>query len=87
MITKREADDIARKLGAAVTDGRHRKVTIMLDGKIVRRFGVRHSRKVLNPHIPGDLGLSLSDTQSLARCRLSREWYYERLQQEILRSE
>ena len=83
MITKQEARLIATKLDATVNSGRHIKVAIELDGKIVKRFGIRHSKKVQNAHIPGDLGLSLSDTQSLARCRLSKEWYYDRLQMAI----
>ena len=60
MITKREAQDIATKLDATVNSGRHLKVAIEFDGKIVRRFGIRHSKKVPNSHIPSALGLSLS---------------------------
>lgn len=78
MIYRREARDLARKLGSEpVPGGNHLKVHVYVDDIHETSFGFSHDAHKPNFHIPGDLGLSRSDTLALARCRLSREWYEE----------
>ena len=77
MISKREAEDLARKLGSEPSlGGKHFKVEVFVDGKLEKIFGFSHDAKKPNPHIAQNLGISRKETQRLARCHLSREWYF-----------
>ena len=67
-ITKREAEKIATKLGATPkAGGKHMKVKVYVDDILETIFGFSHSLRKGNRHIPGQLGLSASDTRDLAR--------------------
>ena len=78
MISRKEAEKLAAKLDATPEPGgKHMKVHVYVDGKRVKTFGFSHDAKKPNPHIAGSLGISLRDTQALARCQKSEEWYFE----------
>ena len=83
MITGREARQIAAKLEADLRQGSaHTVATVAVDGTIVKRFGIRRGSRSLNTHIVKDLGISLSNAQALARCDLSKDWYFNKVRQE-----
>ena len=83
MISKREAQDIATKLGCnPVSGGKHIRAKVYVDGIWEKTFGFSHDRHKSNPHIANDLGISRKETQELARCQKSKDWYFDLLRQE-----
>lgn len=77
MISKREAEKLATKLGCQPRPGgNHMKVHVYVDGVWEKSFGFSHDARKSNHHIAGNLGISQADTQALARCHKPKEWYF-----------
>ena len=53
------------------------KVRVYVDGIWEKTFGFSHDANKPNPHIAGSLGISRTQTRELARCQLSRDWYFD----------
>ena len=58
------------------------KVHVYVDGIWEKTFGFSHDKKKANHHIAGSLGISQIETQELARCRRSRDWYFDVVRQQ-----
>jgi hypothetical protein len=75
-LKKREAEAIARKLGATVEkSGAHQRAYFEHAGKLVLSFGIRHGRDSGHGHIPKDMSLSQYDTVRMANCTMSKADY------------
>ena len=82
MISKREAQDLATKLGCEpVPGGKHIKVHVYVDGIWEKSFGYSHDSHKPNSHIADNLGISRNEAQQLARCHKSRDWYFDLLRE------
>lgn len=82
MLTKRHAEDIARKLGAYIRPGtKHDLAVVEYKNRRVVQFGIRRGSKsdASHDHLPGSLHLTAHDTLELARCPLSREQWLQRM--------
>ena len=78
MISKREAERLATKLESEpVAGGKHMKVMVYVDGIWEKTFGFSHDANKPNPHISRNLGISPSETQALARCHKSKDWFFD----------
>ena len=78
-ITKKEAQGIAKKLEAKRTASRkHERAEVYIDDQLWASFGYSHGKKNSNIQITQDLGISLTEARQLARCQLSRDWYFDR---------
>ena len=83
MISKREAQDLATKLECEpVPGGKHVRAKVYVDGIWEKTFGFSHDRSKPNPHIANNLGISQKNTQELARCQKSKDWYFDLLRQQ-----
>ena len=83
MISKRESQMLATKLGSEPEPGgRHMKVKVYVDGLLETVFGFSHDAKKPNPHIARSLRIPLSDTQALARCDKTAEWYFDKVRKD-----
>ena len=80
MLTAREARDIATKLGITPTTGRgHEKVVVVLEGKVIGRYGIRRGSGDHNHnYVAKELGVGLRDAHDFARCPLSIEGLIEK---------
>ena len=79
------ATKIAEKLDAEIERaGAHVTATVRVDGVIVVTFGIRHSKKAKNGHLPKELHIGEGDAFRLGTCTMSREQYYERLRRKGL---
>jgi hypothetical protein len=82
VLTTRNAEVIARKLGAEISPGRkHVNAVIRVDGVYIGRFGIRRGTNVSHIHIPKQIHVSLRQALELARCRLDAEDYKKILQE------
>jgi hypothetical protein len=83
LLLKKEATDIAKKLGAKIEkDGAHQNAIFYHEGKFVFEFGIRHGRKSPQGHLCGqNRALRMSETEALhfARCHISVEEYVMKL--------
>jgi hypothetical protein len=76
ILTEREADEIARKLGADIDEGgNHTVATIRVNGKIVGRFGIRRGRGVGHDYIPRQIHVNMKMALNIARCTKERKDY------------
>ena len=82
-IERRDALDIARKIGADLEpDGKHQKATLWHGGKLILRFGIRHGTRTGQGHLVGenhDLRLNATKVLDLARCIMTKDEYIEHL--------
>ncbi len=80
---QREALEIAKKIGANLNpDGKHQTATLWHKGKLILRFGIRHSKKSGQGHLVGEnheLRLNATRALALAKCTMSKEEYIEHL--------
>ncbi len=75
-IQRGEAYKIAKKLGAIVRPGgNHMRALVYWEGTLIKRFGIRHSKRSGHGHIPKQLSVSLSDALAIASCAMSKEQY------------
>ncbi len=83
ILTSKEAEQIADKLGAEIQKKRlHDVAIIRWQGKMVASYGIRRSSKAVgHDYIPTQIFLSTRETLNLAKCPLSRDGYFD-----ILRS-
>ena len=83
-LKKRDARNIVSKLGQSIdtSSSGHDRVRVRLRGQLVASFGIRRGSKSLQGHIPHALGLSASEAQQLARCRMSKGQYLKRLEEQ-----
>ena len=84
-LTQREAAKICRKLSAQRDTERtnhHDYYVVTHNGKKVVKIGVRRASKEKgHGHLPGELHLTQSQTLELARCPMSKDEYFDILQQ------
>lgn len=74
----REAEQIAAKLDAEITQGRkHTRATIRWNGKVVAQFGIRHGKNLGHDFIPKQIFVSTRQALDLARCPLTKQGYFE----------
>ncbi len=76
MLTKDDAEAIAKKLGASLQDGsKHQLAIIEHDGKRIAQFGIRRGsrRDQGHDHIPGCIHVRPRDALRLAQCPMSLE--------------
>jgi hypothetical protein len=82
-LEKRDAIDIAKKLGADLQkDGAHQKAIFWHDGKLVLWFGIRHGRTTGQGHLVGEnhqLKLNATGALALARCTMTKDEYIQHL--------
>ena len=82
-LQRRDALEIASKLGAAVTsNGKHKRASFRHNGQLILTFGIRHGSKSGHGHLvgkTGDLKLNARRVEELARCPMSKEEYIEHL--------
>lgn len=76
-ILKRDAEDIATKLQAELSTGKHINAVVRHEGVPVVTFGIRHSRGGRHGHVPRALHLSQTQTVALARCGITRVDYFD----------
>ena len=57
------------------------KVHVCVDGIREKSFGFSHDAGKSNHHMAGNLGVSQADTQALARCHKSKDWYFNLIRQ------
>ena len=77
-IQRREACDIAKKLRAEITDGtKHERALIYENGALITSFGIRHNRTGGHGHIPRQLFVNETVALQLAKCTISREQYFD----------
>ncbi len=75
-LTGREAETIAKKLGAEIDkSGPHIRAVIRHEGYVLATFGWCHDRKKGNGNIPKDLGLSGRLMLDMARCHYNKDDY------------
>ena len=80
-LLRREADDIATKLGATIeTGGKHLHALIYQDDRLILQFGIRHGKKATHGHLPSTLHVSESYLMKLARCQISSDEYFSHLE-------
>lgn len=76
LLTERDADKIAKKLGAEIKSGRkHPQAIVRVDGMYVGRFGIRRGSGTGHDYIPEQIHTSMRKAIGLARCYVSREEY------------
>ncbi len=84
-LEKRDAVDIAKKIGAKVDpDGVHQRATLEHNGQIVLTFGIRHGSKTGQGHLVGEnhaLKLNATKAVALARCNMTKDEYIEHLRE------
>lgn len=74
LLTDREADRIASKLGAEVTEGRkHQRAVVRLNGQFVGQFGIRRGSGLGHDYIPSQICATTREALDLARCPRSRD--------------
>ena len=78
MISRRDALEIARKLGADVREGgKHRLFIIRVTGQPPLQFGISRGGRDSNlSYIPRQLKINEGEAQRLANCSLGKEEYY-----------
>jgi len=84
MLTRDDAEAIARKLQAEVRSGRkHDIATIKHNGLTIAHFGIRRgSRRDLgHDYIPGQIHVSLQQAARLAQCPMSLEDWIDVMRQ------
>ena len=78
MLTKDQAEAIARKLKAVmVPDRKHDIAAIKYDGKTIAQFGIRRGsrRDQSHDYIPGQIHVTRQQATLLAQCPMSyEEW-------------
>lgn len=83
LILKKDATNIARKLGAKIEkDGPHQNAVFYYKGKIIFEFGIRHGRGSPHGHLCGQnrtLRMSESEALRFARCHISLDDYIGKL--------
>ena len=81
MLTAKDGLNIAKKLGAQVTEGRsrHTRVTVVIDNVFVGEYGLsRSSRERGHNFIANQMGkISPRQARQLSLCPLSKEEYVE----------
>jgi hypothetical protein len=79
VIDKRDAENIAKKLGAKRRQGRkHEQVLVWHDEKLVARYGIRRgSGNPGHAHVAKELHISAPQARELADCPMSTERYFE----------
>ena len=80
MLTAKDGLNIAKKLGAQVTEGRnHTKVLVVIDNVLIGRYGLsRGSRDQNHDYVAKQIGgISSRQARELSRCPLSKEEYVE----------
>ena len=83
-IYAKEAEFIAKKLGATVDKTKaHPEALVILDNKVLR-LSWRHDKKAPNGHLPKQLHLNEHKTLEMARCTFSKEQYFEYLREKGL---
>ena len=82
-LKRRDAQNIATKLGLPIDKSSrgHDKVLVRINGQVVGRYGIRRGKRSGHNYLPGQLGLSLSETAQLSRCQMSREQYVQHLEE------
>lgn len=84
-LEKRDAEDIARKIGATVKpQGKHQTATLEYNGQIVLTFGIRHGLRTGQGHLVGEnhaLKLNATKAIALARCDMTKDEYIEHLRE------
>jgi len=82
LLKAKEARAIANKLECEIQNGRkHDNAIIRWNGKYIAQFGIRRDAKASHDYIPNQIFISLRQAQNLARCPLSRDEYFQILQQ------
>ena len=79
---RREAERIAKKLGALMETGaKHNWAKVYWRGTLVSKFGIRHGNQSGHGHIPKGLYISETETLALATCTMSQDQYFARLRE------
>jgi hypothetical protein len=85
MLTKRDAENIGKKLRAEYKPGgNHTRATFRFGGIHILTFGIRHGRTVGHDHLQRELHINLRQCQDLGNCPLSLEKYIEILKDKQL---
>lgn len=75
-LNQRDAQKIAKKLGAEQREGRkHRVATVRYGGKELGKFNIRRGNDTSHDYVPGQIGLSHRQAKELASCTLSKEQF------------
>ena len=78
MLTKDDAEAIAKKLGARIKNAKaHDIAVIEYEGKRITQFGIRRGsrRDQSHAHLPGSLFMKPHDVKEMAICNISYdEW-------------
>ncbi len=87
-LEKRDAEDIARKIGATVKrQGKHQRATLEYNGQIVLTFGIRHGSNTGQGHLVGEnhaLKLNATKAKALASCAMTKNEYIEHLREKSI---
>ena len=77
MLTQKDGEAIARKLGITPKEGRgHAKVHVRIDGVWVGSFNIRRgSRDCNHDYIAKQMHLPYHDCAEFAACRKNVDWY------------
>ena len=82
-LQRRDALEIARKLGATVdSNGKHKRASFRHNGRLILTFGIRHGSKSGHGHLvgaTGDLKLNARGVKELAECNMEKDDYIEHL--------
>jgi len=84
VLTSKDADQIARKLGAERKEGKkHEQAVIRSEtGRLLGRFGIRRGSKELShDHIARQINVTMREARDLASCPMSREDYFREMRQ------
>lgn len=77
MFDKKDAEKIARKVGAEIKNGKRHKWAFFKIDRRPYRFGIRHGSNSHHTHLTKDLRLPLTEIKKLVGCSMSAEEYFE----------
>jgi hypothetical protein len=86
MLNKEHADKIKKKLKAKINKGKknrpHDLAVIYHEDKMIASFGIRRgsNKHLPHDHIPQSLHLKPHDCLDLAQCKITREEWLKRMQ-------
>lgn len=84
MLTAQDGLNIAKKLGAEITEGRkHTKVLVVIDNVVIGRYGLsRGSREQNHDYIARQIGgIRPRQARELSLCPLSKEEYVKMIRE------
>ncbi|MDE0103126.1 MAG: hypothetical protein OXN89_12165 [Bryobacterales bacterium] len=76
MLTVAEAERIAKKLGAEISNrSKHRIAVVRIEGTYIGRFGIRRGTKGSHGYIPNQIRIARHQALGLANCSVSKAAY------------